>query len=408
LVIQEYRDFTANNHGSRGRRKEGKRVLSLACDKCSAEFKVSGGQVKVQLGREKHFCSRKCAASSVYRREKTKETIREKYGEMGLSCQSVREKKKETSLRKFGVDNPAKSDVVQRKTRETWIEKYENCHPLRSEEVKQKIRETCIERYGVDNPWKSSDIQEKSRNTCIERYGVDNAAKSGYVQQKIRATNFKRLGVGCVLQSEETKKKIRETCLEKYGCETPPASKEIKNKIHETCLEKYDVNWACMIPHVQESHKTPAAKMKKYLTHKKNRTHGKSKIEDRFYEYLKERYLDSNIERHVLVNGWNIDIKINDVYVQFDGIYWHGLNRSIDEIQKLKSKRDTQILKTYHRDRDQEAWFAKSGIFLVRVTDRDFQHDKDTVSEVFDAIIISKDVKKILSDGKIGRVGTTR
>lgn len=408
MIIREYRDFAANMLGLRGSRKDGKRVLALRCDECNSDFEVTGGQVKIQTDRTHHFCGRKCAASSGHRREKTKETIREKYGEMGLSCQSVREKKKEASMRNFGVDNPAKSDVVQQKTRETWIEKYENCHPMRSEEVKKKIRETCIERYGVDNPWKSEDIQEKRRNTCIERYGVDNAAKSGYVQQKIRATNFKRRSVGCVLQSEETKKKIRETCLEKYGCENPSASKEIKNKIHETCLEKYDVNWSCMIPHVQASHKTPAAKIKKYLTHKKNRTHGKSKIEDSFYEYLKERYPDSSIERHVLVNGWNIDIRINDVYVQFDGTYWHGLNRTIDEIQKLTSKRDTQILKTYHRDRDQEVWFLKSGIFLVRISDRDFKYEKDAVSEVFDAIIIEKDVKKILSDGKIGRVGTTR
>jgi len=46
-------------------------------------------------------------------------------------------------------------------------------------------------------------------------------------------------------------------------------------------------------------------------------------------------------------------------------------------------------------------WLTKSGILLVRVADRDFKYDKDAVSEVFDAIIISNDVKKILSDGNV-------
>lgn len=74
------------------------------------------------------------------------------------------------------------------------------------------------------------------------------------------------------------------------------------------------------------------------------------------------------------------------------------------------------------RDRSQDPWFKENKIRLLRFTDKEF---KDNPQEVIERIVSSvsyvfiepfkqgvldlgKDVKKILADGKIGRVGTTR
>ena len=40
-----------------------------------------------------------------------------------------------------------------------------------------KMKSTCIKRYGVDNPWKSNKIKEKLKQTWLRKYGVDNYAK---------------------------------------------------------------------------------------------------------------------------------------------------------------------------------------------------------------------------------------
>ena len=78
--------------------------------------------------------------------------------------------------------------------------------------------------------------------------------------------------------------------------------------------------------------------------------------------------------RQKIVNGWSIDfyIKPIDKYVQFDGVYWHGLDCSLDKIKKLEKPRDKRILDTYLLDRRQDSWFEKNDLNLLRITDRQF------------------------------------
>jgi len=54
-----------------------------------------------------------------------------------------------------------------------------------AKEVKQKRKKTSLEKYGVDNPFKSEEIKEKIKETNIEKYGVDNPAKNIDVQGRI-------------------------------------------------------------------------------------------------------------------------------------------------------------------------------------------------------------------------------
>lgn len=59
------------------------------------------------------------------------------------------------------------------------------------------------------------------------------------------------------------------------------------------------------------------------------------------------------------VNGWFIDGYCNsaDVYVQYDGTYWHSSPHA------------------QARDGEQDAWFKEQGLILVRVTDREWKDD---------------------------------
>ena len=56
----------------------------------------------------------------------------------------------------------------------TWMEHYGVNNPAKAEVVKQKQAETCMERYGVPTPFFMDDFEEKAKNTCLARYGVEN------------------------------------------------------------------------------------------------------------------------------------------------------------------------------------------------------------------------------------------
>ena len=50
--------------------------------------------------------------------------------------------------------------------------------------AQNKRKDTCIERYGVENPFQSEEVKQKSKDTCIERYGVEHPCQSPEVKQK--------------------------------------------------------------------------------------------------------------------------------------------------------------------------------------------------------------------------------
>ncbi len=88
------------------------------------------------------------------------------------------------------------------------------------------------------------------------------------------------------------------------------------------------------------------------------------------------RTMYSIVEHTVYVNGWSIDVYVPEinVYFQFDGIYWHGLDRPISEIV------DKKILKKVERDRQQIEWFSKNSMNLVRINEIEWKNAADKVT----------------------------
>lgn len=117
---------------------------------------------------------------------------------------------------------------------------------------------------------------------------------------------------------------------------------------------------------------TPDACRKRHETMKRNGTYRKSRPEDELYKYLVQRFGD--VERQRYVNGWPIDFYVPsvDAYVQLDGVYWHGLDKPIEQIRQSSRPRDRQIVKKWETDRAQGAWFAAREMRLVRITDAQF------------------------------------
>jgi hypothetical protein len=101
------------------------------------------------------------------------------------------------------------------------------------------------------------------------------------------------------------------------------------------------------------------------------------------FDVLRSLYPNTmhNVWLHPNVTGakqlWNVDMYVPelDTYVQFDGTYWHGLDRPIEIIRESRSACDTTIYKKWLTDREQDAWFNASGKRLIRITDDEFKHD---------------------------------
>lgn len=73
-----------------------------------------------------------------------------------------------TNLKKYGVDNPMKSN-----------------------DIKDRLKKSVEQKYGVVHFSKTDQYKEKYKNTCLQRYGVDNTSKADSVKELISNLKFK-------------------------------------------------------------------------------------------------------------------------------------------------------------------------------------------------------------------------
>jgi hypothetical protein len=162
----------------------------------------------------------------------------------GATCKTCgkkysKERRKQTSVLRYGVESVLQLKEIQDKIKQTNIQKYGVESNLAAESTKQKIKETFLKKYGVTNPNQNPEIIEKTKQTNIIKYGVSNPNKLEEIKQKTKQTNITKYGVECILQKETICKKRKNTSLIKYGVEYAITSKEVQEKRVETNLEKY-------------------------------------------------------------------------------------------------------------------------------------------------------------------------
>lgn len=234
-----------------------------------------------------------------------------------------------------------KSGALRVATDNIFLERYGVSTPLLLDNVKQKRRDL------------SAEVIEKTKSTLMDRYGVDNPMKIKEVADKQQAKiRFGRDGKHH-LQTDEGLSKRANTCLEKYGVDHPMRSKAV--------IEKFPFKdvWA-----------------KSHVTKKNNGTYAQSRSEKLFYAWLILVFGKKNVKKGVIVNGWSIDFEVNcnaTIYVQYDGIYWHGKDTDERSLRQRQGARARRIIATYERDKLQNKWFAENGLLLQRVTDKEFE-----------------------------------
>jgi hypothetical protein len=273
--------------------------------------------------------------------------------------------------------------------------------------VAKQVKEvTFTERYGVTNPGAIPAVKEQKKLTIMARYGVENAsqipevsAKKSVAMKRIceetdflargMATQVERFGshyfatskargelkqyaletygVDHHMKSEEHREERRLAFQVRHGVDNPMQLEDVKQKSRETCLERYGVDNVFKRPDVVQK------RIKKMV---ENAQRQSSDGEHTVYEVLCGAF---DVKQHLVIfyrerSFWVVDFLLtkHDVYVQYDGIYWHGLGKDVEELKRLSKMGDKSAkmqVAAINRDRYQNRWFAKNGMKLFRIVE---------------------------------------
>ena len=156
------------------------------------------------------YCSYKCSNSCEQKKRLTSAHLIKKYGSIEKAYieisnkasitynkktheekEQIKERRKQTNLKKFGTECNLLSPNNIRKSRQTNLEKFGTIFPTQAKEIQEKIQNTKLERYND----KHYTNKEKAKKTCLKKYGVEYSIAAKGVREKGEQTNLKRYGV---------------------------------------------------------------------------------------------------------------------------------------------------------------------------------------------------------------------
>ena len=308
----------------------------------------------------------------------------------------VRDKTKKTVREKYGVDYVSQSEEIKQRITQTNIEKYGVENPLQNEAIKQKVKNTNNQKYGVDNtfqlfdrvkagmvkkygevvPLKVPEIIERKKETSLKIYGFEFAAQNPEVRKKTEETNLKKYNFKTPLQNEDVKERIKATNLSKYKVSNPMKIEEIKQKVRSTTFERHGIECFLMLKEVRD---------KARAVIRANKSTTKSKEEIKFMDYLKlfDEGVETHIEHPITKNVIDYYMPKFDLWIQFDGAYWHGKIK-----RENVTKQSIKIQRTIEVDKYQNEHILN----LIRFWSDDVKEaiDNDTIVDLIESKIIEK------------------
>ena len=239
-------------------------------------------------------------------------------------------------------------NILRKKREAIWQKNLGEKTPFENKNVLKKSKQTLKDKHNVENPFQMSEVQEKIKKTNLKNFGFENPSQSPEIQKKKEETWEQNYGKGITnpSQAEKVKEKKKKTSQKNWGTEYPSQNRKVWQKQHET--------------------------------KKKNGSYGKSKEEDRFYLVLCQFYGKKNIERQIPIFGKIIDfyLKNKNIYIEYDGKYWHGTDKPLKEIKKDADnggKRSKKNYQKYQEDRKTDKLFQEKNLKLIRITDEEFK-----------------------------------
>jgi hypothetical protein len=328
----------------------------------------------------RNYCSISCKSKDVVLKDKIKNIFLERYDGHPMQNDVVKEKTKNTNLKKYGTEFILNSDIV-----------------------KQKIENTNIEKYGVKRPLLSKDIQNKTKETMLEKHGVEHGLQSKEIHQKTTQNLIKNNDWSTILnKSKETKlikygnenynnqEKSKKTLLEKYGENNPSKIKTFLEKRNYSKLINSVSNYKygdkitiqniskdkCEITCLDCQTTTTIGRhflvmrgnMDRVICTNCNPLNNKtSKYENEITEFLNEYDINYIENDRKILNGLEIDVYLPEynLAIEFNGLYWHN---------------ELYCDKNYHLNKTKMC--EKKGIQLIHVFEDEWVNKKEIVLSI--------------------------
>lgn len=112
----------------------------------------------------------------------------EKYGVTSLmKLQVNKDKVRKTCQARYGVDTVSQLPEFVEKQKKAFKEKYSDSAEGKAQ-LKEKRKQTSLLKYGVEHPAQTKEVQDKMKATCVERYGVPNPQQNADIRKKLLQT----------------------------------------------------------------------------------------------------------------------------------------------------------------------------------------------------------------------------
>jgi very-short-patch-repair endonuclease len=343
--------------------------VEVICDFCGEKYENEWRKyLKIHKNNEKHCCgSKKCIT------EKRKESSFKNWGvDNPMKSNEVRSNLEKTNLEKWGVKHYSKTDEYKNKIKETAQLKWGVDHYSKTDEYKKKFKETSLKNWGVDNPSKSEEVKYKIKEVNLDKWGVDNYAKTDDFLNKVKSTSLDKWGVEYYSQSDECKEKVRLDSLDKWGVDNfnkTILSKNNKKIFSENYIEylgnkfsKYKCDNGHYFEICSDNYLKRLESNINICTVCNPISELKSIKEKELFEFIKSNYTGDIIQSYR--DSLEIDIylpKIN-LGIEFNGLYYHS--------NKFKDK-------NYHLNKTK--YFEERGIRIIHIWEDDWNYKKNII-----------------------------
>lgn len=299
------------------------------------------------------------------------------------------DKRKETCLIKYGVDNPKKSDIIKEKEREKIIKKW-GTHFMMNDLVRNKFKNTMVSNWGVEWSQQSPEIREKSNKTWENNKNKEEIISNRKLkmlgkseEEKNEIENKKKLTISNKWGNYNNfikyrLEKVKESSNKKWGADHHFKVDEIKNKrilsykknnvnkiksllpdniiylskydnlnktdviirlLCNTCNNEFDINRQFFINRILS--KTVICLNCNPISS------GRSNREIELFDFIKSNYIgDINININGIISK-ELDIYLPDIKLafEFNGLYWHSdiYKDNLYHINKTKECLDKNI-----------------------------------------------------------------
>lgn len=266
---------------------------------------------------------------------------------------------------------------------------------IKDDKWKEKKKQTCLKKYGVECSLQNNIIKEKSRQTCLQKYGVEYIGQSLKIRNKTKLSCLNDYGVEYHSQRSEIKQKRKNTLKTKYGNECLFSNKSIMKSISinkrldffNKLISSNRLKDYCIPNFKAEEYTGTKSKSYSWICKKCNNIFNdmiiKGRIprcpncnpyfmsssdqENELYKFCLKYISKDNIirnDRKVLDNKYELDLYIPslNLAIEFNGLYWHSTTNGKDKYYHLNKYmackgKNIQLIQIF-----EDEWYEKRSI----------------------------------------------